>query len=350
MEYRKLGRTDLDVSLVCLGTMTWGEQNTEAEGHAQMDYAVARGVNFFDVAEMYPISPRKETYAETERVIGTWFEKSGRRKDIVLATKAVGPGDFFDYIRDGGIGPRLGEKDILAAAEDSLKRLKTDYIDLYQIHWPSRPVNCFGTLDFPENADFSQAVPIEETLGALAKLVEQGKVRHIGLSNETPWGVSEYLRLSEKNGWPRIASIQNPYNLLNRSFEIGLSEFAMREQVGLLGYSPLGCGTLSGKYLNGQSPEGARLTLWPDRYSRYTKPMGLKATEMYAEVAKKHGLDFGQMSLAFLKAKPFVTSSIIGATTMAQLKLNIDAYEMDLSEEVLHDIDAVHKAHPNPAP
>ncbi|WP_419798257.1 MAG: NADP(H)-dependent aldo-keto reductase [Terasakiella sp.] len=347
MEYRKLGRTDIDVSLVCLGTMTWGEQNSEAEGHEQMDYAVSRGVNFFDVAEMYPISPRKETYADTERVIGTWFEKSGKRNEIVLATKVIGPGGF-KYIRNDA--KRLTEVEVLAACDQSLQRLKTDYIDLYQIHWPSRPVNCFGQLDFPNNADYSDAVAIEETLSALAKLVEQGKVRHIGVSNETPWGVAQYLALAEKNGWPRIASIQNPYNLLNRSFEIGLSEFAVREQVGLLGYSPLGCGTLSGKYLNGAEPQGARLTLWPDRYSRYTKPRGLDATQGYAEVAQKHGLDFSQMSLAFLKSKNFVTASIIGATTMEQLKSNIDAYELTLSDDVLADIDAVHRSFPNPAP
>ncbi len=348
MEYRKLGRTDIDVSLVCLGTMTWGEQNSEAEGHEQMDYAVSRGVNFFDVAEMYPISPRKETYADTERVIGTWFEKSGKREDIVLATKVIGPSSGFKYIRNDA--KRLTESDILAACEGSLQRLKTDYIDIYQIHWPSRPANYFGRLDFPNNADYSQAVEIEETLGALAKLVEQGKVRHIGVSNETPWGVAEYLRLAEKNGWPRPVSIQNPFNLLNRSFEIGLSEFGVREQVGLLAYSPLGCGTLSGKYLDGKQPQGARLTLWPERYSRYTKPMGLKATQEYARVAEKHGLAFDQMSLAWVKSKNYVTASIIGATSMEQLKRNIDAYEMDLSEEVIADIDEVHRTYPNPAP
>jgi len=347
MEYRKLGRTDIDVSLVCLGTMTWGEQNTEAEGHEQMDYAVSRGVNFFDVAEMYPISPRKETYADTERVIGSWFAKRGKRDDIVLATKVIGPGGF-KYIRNDA--RRLTESDILAACDDSLKRLQTDYIDLYQVHWPSRPVNIFGRLDFPSEADYSEAVEIEETLSALAKLVEQGKVRHIGVSNETPWGVMQYLNLAEKNGWPRIVSIQNPYNLLNRSFEVGLSEFAIREQVGLLGYSPLGCGTLSGKYLEGDYPEGSRLSLWPDRYQRYVKPKGIEATHEYARIAADHGLDFAQMSLAFLKAKNFVTASIIGATTMDQLKSNIDAYELTLSDAVLADIDDVHKNIPNPAP
>lgn len=347
MEYRKLGRTDIDVSLVCLGTMTWGVQNTEAEGHEQMDYAVARGVNFFDVAEMYPISPSKETYADTERVIGSWFAKRGKREDIVLATKVIGPGGF-KYIRNDA--RRLTESDILAACDDSLKRLQTDYIDLYQVHWPSRPVNIFGRLDFPSEADYSEAVEIEETLSALAKLVEQGKVRHIGVSNETPWGVMQYLNLAEKNGWPRIVSIQNPYNLLNRSFEVGLSEFAIREQVGLLGYSPLGCGTLSGKYLDGNYPEGSRLSLWPDRYQRYVKPRGIEATREYASIAADHGLDFAQMSLAFLKAKNFVTASIIGATTMDQLKSNIDAYELTLSDAVLADIDDVHKSIPNPAP
>ncbi len=348
MEFRKLGRTDIDVSVVCLGTMTWGEQNSEAEGHEQMDYAVSRDVNFFDVAEMYPISPRKETYAETERIIGNWFEKRQKRDDIVLATKVVGPGNFFDYIRDGA--QRLTEKDILAACDASLKRLKTDYIDVYQIHWPSRPTNYFGQLDYPDGADFSEAVPIEETLSAMAKLVEQGKIRHVGVSNESAWGVMEYLRLAEQNGLPRIASIQNPYNVMTRQYEVGLSEVTAREQVGLLAYSPLGGGTLSGKYLGGKKPDGARMTLWPERFSRFTKPRAKDAVQSYADVAAKHGLDLSQMTLSFVKTKSFVTSSIIGATSMAQLKSNIEAYEMDLSEDVLADIEAVHKDNPNPAP
>ncbi|SCA56160.1 putative oxidoreductase, NADP(H)-dependent aldo-keto reductase [Candidatus Terasakiella magnetica] len=348
MHYKKLGRTDIDVSLVCLGTMTWGEQNSEAEGHEQMDYATAQGVNFFDVAEMYPVTPRKETYADTERVIGTWFEKRGKRDDIVLASKVIGPGNFFDYIRDGAA--RLTEKDIMAAVEDSLARLKTDYIDIYQIHWPSRPTNYFGQLNYPDGADYSSAVPIEETLGAMVKLVEQGKIRHIGVSNESAWGVMEYLRLSEKNNWPRIVSIQNPYNLMTRQYEVGLSEVSVREDVGLLAYSPLGGGTLSGKYIGGQQPEGARMTLWPERYSRFTKPRAKEATQAYYEIAKKHGLDMSQMALAYLKTKSFMTASIIGATNLEQLKSNILAYELDLSEEVLADIEAAHVDNPNPAP
>jgi len=348
MEYRKLGRTDIDVSLVCLGTMTWGEQNTQSEGHEQMDYAVSQGVNFFDVAEMYPISPRKETYAETERIIGNWFEGRKKRDDVILASKVLGAGDFFNYVRDGA--KRLTEKDIFAAVEGSLQRLKTDYIDLYQIHWPSRPANYFGALDYPDGADFEQSVPIEETLGAMAKLVEQGKIRHVGVSNETPWGVMEYLRLSEKNGWPRIASIQNPYNVMTRQYEVGLSEVTARENVGLLAYSPLGGGTLSGKYLQGQMPEGARMTLWPERFSRFTKPRAKDAVEAYAEIAKKHGLDMSQMVLSYLKTKTFVTSSIIGATTMDTLKSNIAAYDMNLSQDVLADIETVHQNNPNPAP
>jgi aryl-alcohol dehydrogenase-like predicted oxidoreductase len=348
MEYRKLGRTDIDVSLVCLGTMTWGEQNTESEAHEQMDYAVSQGVNFFDVAEIYPVSPRKETYAATEKIIGNWFEKRKKRDDIILATKVAGPGNFFDYIRNGD--KRLVEKDIFAAVESSLQRLKTDYIDLYQIHWPARPANYFGTLNYPDGADFSKSVPIEETLGALAKLVEQGKVRHIGVSNETPWGVMEYLRLSEKNGWPRIATIQNPYNVMTRQFEVGLSEVSLRENVGLLAYSPLAGGTLSGKYRNGAQPEGCRMTLWPERFSRFTKPRGRDAVEAYAAIAKKHGLDMSQMALAYVKTKTFVTSSIIGATSMDHLKSNIAAYDMDLSKEVLADIEAAHVENPTPAP
>ncbi|NVK18524.1 MAG: NADP(H)-dependent aldo-keto reductase [Methylocystaceae bacterium] len=348
MEYRKLGRTDIDVSLVCLGTMTWGEQNSEAEGHEQMDYATAQGVNIFDVAEMYPVSPRKETYAATEKIIGSWFEKTKKRNDIILATKVVGPGNAFDYIRDGA--KRLTEKDILAACDDSLKRLKTDYIDLYQIHWPARPSNYFGRLEYPDGADFSKAVPIEETYGAMVKLIEAGKIRHFGLSNESAWGAMEYVRLSEKNGWPRPVSIQNPYNLLTRQFEVGLSEVTAHEQIGLLAYSPLGGGTLSGKYIGGKKPEGARLTLWPERYSRFVKPRGLDAIQAYHDVAQKHGLDMSQMALAFLKTKSFVTCSIIGATKMEQLKSNISAYELDLSEEILADIEAVHRDNPTPAP
>ncbi|WP_135081624.1 NADP(H)-dependent aldo-keto reductase [Terasakiella sp. SH-1] len=348
MEYRKLGRTDIDVSLVCLGTMTWGEQNSEAEGHEQMDYALSKGVNFFDVAEMYPVTPRKETYADTERVIGTWFEKSGKRNDVVLATKVIGPGNFFDYVRDGA--KRLTETEIMTAVESSLQRLKTDYIDLYQIHWPSRPTNYFGQLNYPDGADYSNAVPIEETLGAMVKLVEQGKIRHIGVSNESAWGVMEYLRLSEKNGWPRIVSIQNPYNLVTRQYEVGLSEVTAHEDVGLLAYSPLAGGTLSGKYLGDQQPEGARMTLWPERYSRFTKPKAKEATQSYADVAQKHGLVMSEMALSYLKTKSFLTSSIIGATSLDQLKSNIAAYEMDLNEEVLADIEAVHVGNPNPAP
>lgn len=348
MEYRKLGRTDIDVSLVCLGTMTWGEQNNEAEGHEQMDYATSEGVNFFDVAEMYPISPRKETYADTERVIGTWFEGRKKRDDIVLATKLVGPGDFFDYIRDGD--KRLTEKEVMTAVEGSLKRLKTDYIDLYQIHWPARPTNYFGQLDYPDGANFADAVPIEETLSAMAKLVEQGKIRHVGVSNESAWGVMEYVRLSEQNGLPRIVSIQNPYNVMTRQYEVGLSEVTAHEQVSLLAYSPLGGGSLSGKYLNAQHPEGARMTLWPERFSRFTKPKAVEAVQSYQDVANKHGLDLSQMVLSFVKTKSFVTSSIIGATSMEQLKSNISAYALDLSAEVLADIEAVHKNNPNPAP
>lgn len=348
MEFRKLGNTDIDVSLVCLGTMTWGEQNTQAEAFEQMDYAVSQDVNFFDVAEMYPIHPKAETSGATETIIGNWFEKTGKRNDIVLATKAVGPGDFFSYIRDGA--KRLTESDIMAAVETSLQRLKTDYIDLYQIHWPSRPSNFFGQLDYPDGADFSDAVPIEETMGAMAKLVEQGKIRHVGVSNESAWGVMEYLRVSEKNGWPRIVSIQNPYNVMTRQYEVGLSEVTAHENVGLLAYSPLAGGTLSGKYLNGARPEGARMTLWPERFGRFMKPRAQDAQQAYFEVAQKHGLDMAQMCLAYLKTKSFVTSSIIGATTLETLKSDIAAYDLDLNDDVLADIEAVHKDNPNPAP
>jgi aryl-alcohol dehydrogenase-like predicted oxidoreductase len=344
MEMRTLGRTDLKVSALCLGTMTWGEQNTEGEGHAQMDYAVSQGINFFDVAEMYPVPPKAETYGRTEEIIGTWFQKTGKRQDIVLATKIAGPGNM-DYMRGGA---KLDRKSVLAACDTSLARLKTDWIDLYQIHWPSRATNYFGQLGFKPSDD-SRAPSIEETLGALGELVKAGKVRHVGLSNETPWGVSEYLRLSREQGLPRPVSIQNPYSLLNRSFEVGLSEFSHREDLGLLAYSPLAFGMLSGKYLNGQRPANARLTLF-SRFSRYNGEQAMAATQAYADLAGEHGLALNQMALAYVTARHFTTANIIGATTLEQLASNIASHELKLSKAVLEGIEAIHKRYTIPCP
>jgi aryl-alcohol dehydrogenase-like predicted oxidoreductase len=347
MQYRQLGQTDLKVSLICLGTMTWGEQNSQEEGFAQMDYAVEHGVNFFDTAELYSIPPNANTYGSTETIIGNWFKTRGRRDQVILASKVVGPGaDWIPHIRHGQT--RLDRKNIEAALHASLQRLQTDYLDLYQLHWPDRDTNFFGKLGYQHNPD-DDPVAIEETLQVLHDLVKAGKVRHVGLSNETPWGVMRFLHASEQRDWPRAVSVQNPYNLLNRSFEIGLAEVAIREQVGLLAYSPTGFGVLSGKYLHGQQPAGARITLWPN-YSRYTSPQAVAATQAYVELAQQHGLDPVQMALAYVNSRDFVTSTIIGATSMAQLNSNIASAELVLSPEVLQGIEAIHTQHPNPSP
>lgn len=346
MDYRQLGTTSLKVSSLCLGTMTWGEQNTLEEACEQMDYAVEHGINFFDVAEMYPVPPKAETQGRTEEYIGMWFKERNTRNKVILATKVVGRTSNMDYLREGTV--QLDKRNITLAVEASLKRLKTDYIDLYQVHWPDRDTNCFGKLDYKHNPQ-DVSIPIQETLEALQGLVTAGKVRHIGISNETPWGMMQYLTLAAQKGLPRVVSIQNPYSLLNRSFEVGLSEMAIREQCGLLAYSPLAFGVLSAKYLNGARPEKARITLF-SRFSRYINPRSELATAEYAKIAAKHGLDMAQMSLAFVTQQPFVTSNIIGATTMQQLKSNIDSAGMVLSAEVLHDIEVVHLENPNPAP
>ena len=343
MDYRPLGRTGLKVSLIGLGTMTWGEQNSEAEAHAQMDRAVAEGVNFFDAAEMYPVPPRAETQGRTEDYIGSWFAKTGRRQDIVLATKVTGPG-MFPYLRGGSC---LDRASLLAACDSSLKRLRTDWIDLYQVHWPQRPTNFFGQLGYtPQDRD---GPSIEETYGALVELVRAGKVRHIGISNETPWGLAEYLRLAREQGGPRVASIQNPYSLLNRSYEVGLAEFAHREAVGLLAYSPLAMGVLSGKYLGGVKPEGARLTLF-SRFQRYSTPEAEAATAEYQRLAQAQGMDLAQMALAYVHSRPFVTSTLIGATSLAQLEANLASAQLRLSAEVLAAIEAIHRRHTYPCP
>jgi len=347
MKYNPLGNTEINVSQICLGTMTWGQQNSQGDGFAQMDYAVEHGINFFDTAELYSIPPNGQTYGSTETIIGNWFKARGKRDKIILASKVVGPGaDWIPHIRHSQT--RLDRKNIEAALHASLQRLQTDYLDLYQLHWPDRDTNFFGKLGYQHNPD-DHPIAIEETLEVLNDLVKAGKVRHIGVSNETPWGVMRFLRASEQRDWPRLVSIQNPYNLLNRSFEIGLAEVAIREQVGLLAYSPTGFGVLSGKYLHGQHPAGARITLWPN-YSRYTNPQAIAATESYVTLARQHNLDPIQMALAYINSRDFVTSNIIGATSMTQLSSNIASAELVLSPEVLQGIEAIHTQHPNPSP
>lgn len=344
MEYRQLGKTNLKVSKICLGTMTWGEQNTEEEAHEQLAMAVDAGVNFIDTAEMYPVPPKAETQGLTEQYLGSWLNKRGKRDDLILASKVVGRSDM-KYLRGG---PRLNAKQIKDACEASLKRLQTDYIDLYQVHWPERKTNFFGQLGY-RHQDDQQAIAIEETLKALDELVQEGKVRYLGISNETPWGLHEYLRLSDQYKLPRIQSIQNPYNLLNRTFEVGLAEMAIREQVGLLAYSPLGFGVLSGKYLNQARPAGARLTLY-ERFQRYTSPLAEKTTRHYVELAGSYDLDPAQMALAFVNDRPFVTSNIIGATRLDQLEANLASAEITLTDEQLEAIERIHLEQPSPCP
>lgn len=349
MEYRTLGRTDVKVSLICLGTMTWGSQNSEAEAHEQLDYAFAQGVNFIDTAEAYPVTPvSRETQGKTEEYIGTWIAKRKRRDDIVLATKVAGPSrDPVRQFRGGN--NRLDRRNIEQAIDDSLQRLQTDYIDLYQVHWPDRPVPSFGARGLSRLTDPAETVPIQETLEALSDLVKAGKVRHIGVSNETPWGVSEYLRLSREGGLPRIASIQNAYNLLNRTFETGLSEFALREGVGLLAYSPLAGGNLSGKYLGGQVPPGSRRSV-ATQFVRYNVPAQAVASARYLAIAHAHGIDPSQLALAYANTRAFVTSTIIGATSLEQLKTDIDSVKVTIPEAALTAIDEVYRDIPDPCP
>ncbi|WP_159876738.1 NADP(H)-dependent aldo-keto reductase [Aquitalea denitrificans] len=350
MQYRKLGDTDVSVSVIALGTMTWGEQNTEAEAHSQIDLALEHGVNLLDAAEMYPVPPRPETQGLTESYIGSWLKKTGQRDRIVLASKIVGPATDPkrpSHFRDGQ--PHFDRKNLAQALDDSLRRLQTDYLDLYQLHWPDRTANTFGTLGFPWQDDPAGSTPIEETLSILKEFIVAGKIRAIGLSNETPWGVAQFLKASENLGLPRVVSIQNPYSLLNRLYEIGLSEFSRRENVGLLAYSPLAFGVLSGKYLDGQRPAAARLTLF-ERFSRYSSEAAETATRAYVELARNHGLSPAQLALAFVNSRPFVTSNIIGATTLAQLQENLDSIHVQLDETVLHQLEAIHARIPNPCP
>ncbi|WP_036292269.1 NADP(H)-dependent aldo-keto reductase [Methylosinus sp. PW1] len=349
MDYRKLGRTDLRVSAIMLGTMTWGQQNTEAEGHAQLDYALDRGVNFIDTAEIYSIPPRAETQGSTERIIGSWLAARKNRDRVILATKVSGRSES-PYLRPDAEGTRLDRKNIEYAIDGSLKRLQTDYVDLYQLHWPDRPLPLFGAggtiYRAPPKVD---EIPIEETLEALADLVKAGKIRHVALSNETSWGVARFLSAAEKGHGPRVVSIQNAYNLINRTFEIGLAEFATREDVGLLAYSPLAQGYLTGKYRDGARPAGARTTLF-ERGQRYEKPGVTQAIDAYLALAKEIGVSPAMLALAFVTSRPFVTSNIIGATTMAQLQEDLDSLEVTITPEIEARIDEIHQLHSNPAP
>ena len=346
MEQRPLGKTGMQVSVACLGTMTYGEQNSEAEAHEQLDYAVAQGVNFIDTAEIYAVPPRAETYGLTESHIGSWLAKRGKRDDLIVATKAAGPSDMT-WARGGRERTRLTRAQILSAIDGSLRRLRTDYVDLYQLHWPDRNANYFGAREYRHDPA-EDMTPLRESAEALAELMKAWKIRAYGLSNETPWGVCECLRLSD-GGLPRPASVQNPYNLLNRNYEIGMAELSARESCGLLAYSPLAFGALSGKYLGGKKPAGARLTMWGERFGRYTAPRAVEATERYAALARGRGLDPAQMALSYVFSRPFVTSGIIGATTMAQLRDNIAAAELRLDDETMKEIEAIHNRHPNPA-
>lgn len=347
MEYRQLGRSDVKVSALCLGTMTWGTQNSEAEGHEQMDYAFERGINFLDAAEMYPVPPGPETYGRTEEIIGSWMKARGNRDKVVVATKVAGPDARLTYVRDGK--PRLDRGNIEAALEASLKRLQTDYVDLYQLHWPERPANRFGRLGYAAGPEAEDGTPLEETLAALDAVVRSGRVRLVGVSNETAWGLQRFLGLAEAGRGPRMVSIQNPYSFLNRSFEAGLAEMAIREDCGLLAYAPLGAGTLTGKYLNGAKPEGARLTLHPQN-RRYQGPRAEAAIAAYRDLAARHGLDPAQMALAYVTSRPFTTATIIGATKMAQLETNIASAELELAPEVLDAVEEIHKDHTYPCP
>lgn len=346
MQYHRIPHSSLEVSVLGLGTMTFGEQNSEADAHAQLDYALAAGINLIDTAEMYPVPPRPETQGLTEQYIGSWIKARGNREKIVLASKVVGP------VRgnDNGIRPNqaLDRKNIRAALDASLQRLNTDYLDLYQLHWPQRATNFFGKLNYCYS-DEKAAVTLLETLEALNEQVRAGKIRYIGVSNETPYGVMRYLHLAEKHELPRIVTIQNPYSLLNRSFEVGLAEISQHEGVELLAYSSLAFGTLTGKYLNGAKPAGARNTLF-SRFTRYSSPHSEQAIAEYVALAKKHGLDPAQMALAFVRQQPFVASTLLGATTLEQLKTNIDSFNLTLSEEVLQALEEIHSRFTIPAP
>ena len=348
MKYRKLGNTNINVSVICLGTMTFGEQNTQQEGFEQMDYALERGINFFDTAELYAVMPRKETYGKTEEIVGNWFQERKNRDKVILASKIASKSeDDLQWIREGSVNLGFDRRNMDLAIDNSLKRLKTDYIDLYQLHWPERKVPKFGVLDFEYDPN-DEWTAIEEVLDNLNRLVKAGKIRYVGLSNETPWGVMKFLQVAEKKNLPRMMSIQNVYSLVNRVFDIANSEVAIREQCGLLAYSPLAGGRLSGKYIGNKRPSNARYTIWPRRFSRHHTKRGELAIESYFKLARKYGIAPSTFANAFVNDRPFVTSNIIGATTMEQLKENIDSIDISLSKEILDEIENIHLSDPNP--
>ncbi|MDT0557954.1 aldo/keto reductase [Ichthyenterobacterium sp. W332] len=345
MKYTTLPNTDIKVSKICLGTMTWGNQNTQDEGFAQMDMALDKGVNFFDCAELYPVPATAETYAETERIIGNWFSKTGHRDKVILATKIAGTGDYTAHIRTTG----FSKEALQEAVDNSLKRLQTDYIDLYQLHWPERETNTFGVRDYKHNSNDPWKDNFNEILHSLNDFVKSGKIRHVGISNEGAWGTMRYLEESKNSNLPRPVTIQNAYSLLCRTFEGDLAEIAHRENIGLLAYSPMAFGVLSGKYLKGTASDNARLKLFP-RFARYSSEQSTKATKRYLKIAETYNMSLAQMSLAFVNQRSFLTSNIIGATTLEQLEENINSIHIDLDAEILEAINAVHSEIPNPAP
>jgi aryl-alcohol dehydrogenase-like predicted oxidoreductase len=345
MKFRKLGNTDIDVSLICLGTMTWGTQNTEKDAFEQMDYAVSRGINFFDTAEIYSVPPTSDSYGKTEVMIGNWFEKRKNRDKIILASKIAGPG--CDWIRGGG--NNFDEKKIGEAIDGSLKRLKTDYIDLYQLHWPERSTNFFGRRDYLFNNKEGNWNSFESILEALKKYIKSGKIRHIGMSNETPYGLSRYLEISKNKDAPRMMSVQNPYNLVNRTYEIGMSEISIREKCGLLVYYPLAAGGLSGKYRNGKMPDDSRMALFKG-WERHLNPLAMKAYDEYYKLAKELNLTMVQLAQSFVNSRPFVTSNIIGATKMDQLKENVESINIEFTDEMMDRVNEIHNNNPNPSP
>lgn len=349
MQLKPLANTGILVPEICLGTMTFGEQNTQAEAFQQLEYALDQGLFFWDTAEMYPVPPKPETQGATETILGNWIAQRGQRDQLFIASKIAGPSQGGSHIRDGQT--RFTAAEIGSAIDGSLKRLQSDYIDLYQLHWPQRPTNFFGKLGYgnTEAHNQQQVTALEETLSALSDEIKKGRIRYIGLSNETPWGTLKFLHLAEKLGLEKFVSVQNPYSLLNRTYEIGMSEIAHYENVGLLAYSPLAFGYLTGKFRHGARPANARVTLF-SRFSRYSNPESEWATEQYAQLAERHGLTLTQLALAFIKQQFFVTSTIIGATNLDQLKENIQAFDIDLSAEVLQGIEDIHRQQPNPAP
>lgn len=345
MNYTTLPNTDTKVSKICLGTMTFGQQNTEAEGHSQLDFAFEKGINFIDTAEMYSVPAREETYGSTEKIIGTWFKKSGKRDEVVLATKIAGPNPLFTYMRDKN---DFSPASIQFALDQSLKRLQTDYIDLYQMHWPERKTNTFGQRGF-KIIEEGWEDNFQQVLETLQGFIQQGKIKNIGVSNETPWGLMRFLEESKKHNLPRISTIQNPYSLVNRSFEVGLSEICYRENVGLLAYSPMAFGVLSGKFLTGELHPNARINLFP-QFARYNSENTREASRLYNEIAKDFGLTLTELALAFIEKQPFVTSTIIGATNLEQLEQNINTINVSLSEEIMLEVENVQNNFPNPAP